>query len=44
MEIPRVEIQDLVVSASKIREYLKSGNNNMAAALLPESTISFLME
>lgn len=44
VEIPRVEIQDLVVSASKIREYLKSGNNNMAAALLPESTISFLME
>lgn len=44
IEIPRLMIQNEIVSASKVREYLRRGEYDKAAGLLPETTISFLLE
>lgn len=42
VEIPRRKMENEIISASRVREYLKRGEYNMAAKLLPESTFSFL--
>ncbi len=44
VEIPRLKVLDKIVSASAVRECLKYGDYSKAAALLPDTTISFLLK
>ncbi len=43
VEIPRRKMQNEIISASRVREYLKRGEYDMAARLLPKTTFSFIV-
>lgn len=44
VEIPRIMEEDVIVSASRVRAYLKDDMCDKAFALLPESTIRYLKQ
>lgn len=43
VEFPRISVGDEIVSASRIRKYLRDGKYDKMYALVPETTKSFLM-
>lgn len=44
VEIPRITIGDEIISASKIRKYLKEENYEKAFSMLPETTRQYLLQ
>lgn len=43
IEIPRLKLDSIPVSASAVREYLRDGNKEMLRQLLPETTYEYLL-